>query len=81
MTMWRPLTLITPLPLIIGTTLAGVEPVSSDALLSSSRAADTSRRGGIGDPAYDAVAETYFVPLPEACPRAPGGQIRWDLCQ
>jgi hypothetical protein len=66
---------MTALPLIVGIALTGT------VVLSTSRLADTNVRDDVKQYGPDAVAETYFLPLPRTCPRTPAGHLRWDLCR
>jgi hypothetical protein len=73
---------MTALPLIVGIALTGtVNSAACDPVLSTSRLADTNVRDDIKQYGPDAVAETYFLPLPRTCPRTPAGHLRWDLCR
>ncbi len=69
------------LPAIVGVTLTGaVDAAGCDPVLRSNRPADTYVRDDIKHYGSDVAAETYFLPLPRACPRTPAGYVRWDLC-
>ena len=76
------LSIIAGLPLIIGATVGEtVTPAACDPLVSSDRLADTYVPDDMRQFAPQVVAETYFLPLPRACPRTPAGYSRWDLCR
>ena len=69
------------LPLIVGVALGSTAIAAGNPVLSSERLADSYVRDEITQLTPQAVAETYFLPLPRTCPRTPAGGRRWDLCR